>query len=80
MLFKCSKGKIKRLPNGDLISAYAYGDSQSKTVYDLKAQRERPAQDIFIRVSKDEGATWSEPVNISDTNRHMHIRCYNLMS
>ncbi|GGP57530.1 hypothetical protein GCM10009347_25070 [Shewanella algicola] len=71
-----AKGKIKRLPNGDLISAYAYGDSQSKTVYDLKAQRERPAQDIFIRVSKDEGATWSEPVNISDTARKTSKQSY----
>ncbi|GGP79347.1 choice-of-anchor O protein [Shewanella ulleungensis] len=64
-----SKGKIVRLPNGDLVSAYAYGNSQSQTVYDVKAQKEHPAQDIFIRVSKDDGISWSLPVNISDTAR-----------
>ena len=48
-----SKGKIVRLPNGDLVTAYAYGNSENKTIYDLKGQKERPAQDIFIRVSKD---------------------------
>lgn len=64
-----SKGKIIRLPNGDLVSAYAYGNSQNKTVYDLKAQKERPAQDIYIRVSKDDGVTWGQAVNISDTAR-----------
>ncbi len=64
-----SKGKIIRLPNGDLVSAYAYGNSEGKTIYDVKAQAERPAQDIFIKVSKDDGATWSEPTNISDTAR-----------
>jgi hypothetical protein len=71
-----AKGKIKRLPNGDLVSAYAYGNSDSKTVYDLKAQKERPAQDIFIRVSKDDGATWSAPVNISDTARRTSKQSY----
>ena len=64
-----SKGKIVRLPNGYLVTAYAYGNSDSKVVYDIKSQTERPAQDIFIRVSKDEGTTWSAPLNISDTAR-----------
>jgi len=52
-----SKGKIIRLPNGDLVSAYAYGNSESNFIYDVKTQKEQPAQDIFIRVSKDEGTT-----------------------
>ena len=71
-----SKGKIVRLPNGDLVTAYAYGNSENNAIYDVKAQAERPAQDIFIKVSKDDGATWSEPVNISDTARRTSKQTY----
>ena len=71
-----SKGKIIRLPNGDLVSTYAYGNSQNQTVYDVKAQKEHPAQDIFIRVSKDDGATWGQAVNISDTARKISKQSY----
>lgn len=71
-----SKGKIVRLPNGDLVTAYAYGNSASNVVYDVKSQTERPAHDIFIRVSKDDGATWSVPLNVSDTARKTSKQTY----
>lgn len=63
-----AKTKLIRLPGGTLVSTFSYGNADdNETVYDPKAQAERPARDIFVTVSTDDGANWSTPVNISDT-------------
>ena len=67
------KAKLVRLGNGMLISAFGDGVDASKIVYDLKADAERPARDIFIRtcasatVDCGSEANWSAPVNVSGT-------------
>ncbi len=67
------KAKLVRLGNGMLISAFGDGVDDSKIIYDLKRDAERPARDIFVRTcasaTVDCGieANWSEPVNISNT-------------
>ena len=63
-----AKTKLIRLPGGTLLSTYTYGNSRdNELVYDPKAQGERPARDIMVTVSNDDGANWSSPVNISNT-------------
>ncbi len=63
-----AKTKLIRLPGGTLVSTFSYGNADdSETVYDPKAQAERPARDIYVTVSTDDGANWSGPINISDT-------------
>jgi len=72
-----AKAKLVRLSNGSpthgrLISVFAdaWGDGANPmghTVYDVKADLERPARDIYIRYSDDDGVTWSAAVNISNT-------------
>jgi len=67
------KTKLVRLGNGTLISVFGDGVDSSKISYDLKADVERPARDIFIRTcptaSVDCSAeeNWSEPENVSGT-------------
>ena len=63
-----SKTKLIRLPGGTLVSTYGYGNPRdNEVVYDPKAQSERPAKDIFVTVSTDDGSNWSAPINISNT-------------
>jgi len=66
-----NKTKLVRLTSGRLVSVYGdYLDPEANTVYDVKAQAERPARDIFARycdANCDDIANWSEPVNISGT-------------
>lgn len=65
-----AKSKLIRLPDGKLVSTFAYGNDQdNETVYDPKAQAERAARDIWVTVSSDDGVSWSTPINISDTAR-----------
>jgi len=69
-----NKTKIVRLPSGRLISVYGdYLDPNDYTVYDVKADAERPARDLFVRTCESkttdcgEPANWSAAVNISNT-------------
>lgn len=75
-----SKGKLVRLVktmagarDGRLITVY--GDAASdEQVWDAKSGLHR-ARDLFVRYSEDEGATWSLPVNISNTAAHHSATC-----
>ncbi|MBW1874933.1 MAG: hypothetical protein JRI98_06020 [Deltaproteobacteria bacterium] len=67
-----AKTKLVRLGNGTLVAAY--GDAgTTENVYDVKAQAERPARDIFTTSCNannsdcGEVSNWSTPVNISGT-------------
>ncbi|AOY89522.1 hypothetical protein BKP64_15845 [Marinobacter salinus] len=66
-----NKTKLVRLTSGRLVTVYGdYLDPNDNTVYDVKAQAERPARDIFARYCDaecDDIASWSTPVNISGT-------------
>lgn len=66
-----AKVKINRTGSGKLV--VVYGDGAGGTVYDVKADAERPARDLFSRVcdakNTDCGdlANWSAPINLSNT-------------
>lgn len=66
-----SKPKIQRLSNGVIVAVW--GDGAGDTVYDVKADAERPARDIFARTcnSKTQDCTlpesWTAAVNLSQT-------------
>ncbi|WP_372994296.1 choice-of-anchor O protein [Marinobacter sp.] len=66
-----NKTKLVRMTNGRLVSVYGdYLDPSANTVYDVKAQSERPARDLFARYCDadcSQPGNWSEPVNISGT-------------
>ena len=72
---RAAKSRLVRLSNGTLVAAYcdAVADDPYNYVYDLKADVERPARDIFVRTCDSAGAdcadplNWTAPVNISDT-------------
>ena len=67
-----AKVKIVRLGNGTLVVAYADAGT-AEHVYDVKAQSERPARDIFVtRCNANANdcviaANWSAPSNLSET-------------
>ncbi|WP_145205438.1 choice-of-anchor O protein [Planctomycetes bacterium Poly30] len=75
-----SKGKLVRLVktmggarDGRLITVY--GDAAStEEVWDAKSGLHR-VRDLFVRYSDDEGATWTQPVNISNTAAHHSASC-----
>ncbi|MDO6441658.1 choice-of-anchor O protein [Marinobacter sp. 2_MG-2023] len=66
-----NKTKIVRMANGRLVSVYGdYLDPDSYTIYDVKAQGERPARDLFVRTCAadcDQAENWTAKVNISNT-------------
>ena len=72
-----AKIKLVRMSNGGathgrLVSVYSDGwaddaHPDGHIVYDVKARTERPARDIFVRYSDDDGVTWSDATNISNT-------------
>ena len=72
---RAAKSRLVRLSNGTLVAAYcdAVADEPANYVYDLKADVERPARDIFVRTCDSAGAdcadpgNWTDPVNISNT-------------
>ena len=74
-LDRAAKSRLVRLANGTLVVAYcdAVADDPANYVYDLKADVERPARDIFVRTCDSAGAdcadprSWTDPVNISNT-------------
>jgi hypothetical protein len=70
-----AKSRIVGLSSGVLVVAYndAVEDDPSTYVYDLQADAERPARDIFVRVCDSaaddciDPLAWSASVNISNT-------------
>jgi hypothetical protein len=71
-----NKSKISRLGNGRLLAVfgdyYKNEDGSFNTVYDVKAQAERPARDLFVRTCEagldcSIESNWSELQNISNT-------------
>ncbi|MCM5570147.1 choice-of-anchor O protein [Burkholderiaceae bacterium FT117] len=68
------KPKIQRTGDGTLVVAYGDSPEGAGLVYDVKAQVERVARDIFVRTCKpsadktcDNVADWSAAVNISNS-------------
>ena len=72
---RAAKSRLVRLANGTLVAVYcdAVADDPDNYVYDLKADVERPARDIFVRTCDSAGAdcadprSWTDSVNISNT-------------
>jgi len=72
---RAAKSRLVRLSNGTLVAVYcdAVADDPGNYVYDLKADVERPARDIFVRTCDSAGAdcadprSWTDSVNISNT-------------
>ena len=67
------KPKIRRLSSGDLVVVYGDTGTGANMVYDLTVDKERPARDLYVQYSQDDGATWSEPVNISRSGNSSSI-------
>lgn len=63
---------LSKTPNGTLEGRLVavFGDANgSELVWDPKSREHYP-RDIFVRTSDDEGATWTDAVNLSNTARH----------
>jgi hypothetical protein len=67
-----SKGKLVRLEYSDGMGGFdvvlvsVFGDAQGPDVWGADGSM-YPAKDLFVTRSTDNGATWSQPVNISNT-------------
>lgn len=67
-----SKGKLVRLeyPDGmggfEVVLVSVFGDAQGPDIWESDGTM-RPARDLFVTRSVDDGSTWSQPVNISNT-------------
>ena len=60
------KGKILRLTDGTLIVVYGDAVNAALLSWDFNGTI-RPARDIFLTYSKDDGASWTAPLNLSNT-------------
>jgi len=61
-----NKGKILRLIDGTLVAAY--GDAVDSNAKSWNYNGDiYSARDVFVTFSKDDGATWSTPLNVSNT-------------
>ena len=68
------KPKIQRLGDGTLVVAYGNSPAGAATVYDIKADAERTARDIFVKTCKpgasktcNNAADWSPATNVSNS-------------
>ena len=68
------KPKIQRAGDGTLVVAYGDAPSGAELVYDVKAEVERQARDIFVKTCKPDAtkscnnqADWSAPINVSNS-------------
>ncbi len=67
------KPKIQRAGNGILVAAYGDSPVGAGMVYDVKAQVERKARDVFVKTCNslttncDVKANWSAPINVSNS-------------
>lgn len=67
-----NKGKLVGLEYPDGMGGFedvllsVYGDAQGPDIWEFDGNT-RPARDIFVTRSTDGGATWSQPVNVSNT-------------
>ena len=73
------KPKIQRASDGTLVVAYGDAPVNTRLVYDVKAQVERPARDIYVKTCKpdlaavpaktcDVLADWSSAINVSQSS------------
>lgn len=69
------KPKIQRGSDGTLVVIYGDAPNNTRLVYDVMAQVERPARDIFVKTCKpdatrtcDSLADWTAAVNISNSS------------
>lgn len=67
-----NKGKLVELEYADGMGGFetvlvsVFGDAQGPDIWEYDGNI-RPARDIFVTRSTDNGATWSQPVNVSNT-------------
>lgn len=69
------KPKIQRAGDGTLVVVYGDAPDNTRLVFDVKAQIERPARDVFVKTCKPDAirtcdalADWSAAVNISQSS------------
>ena len=69
------KPKIQRAGDGTLVVVYGDAPDNNRLVYDVKAAKERPARDIFVKTCKpdttktcDKIEDWSAATNISQSS------------
>ncbi len=73
------KPKIQRAGDGTLVVIYGDAPDNTRLVYDVKAQVERPARDIYVKACKPDAAAvpprtcdaladWSAAVNLSQSS------------
>ena len=72
------KPKIQRASDGTLVVTYGDNPVGAGVVYDVKANAERPARDVFVKACKPDAtrscndlADWSAPVNLSNSALQM---------
>jgi len=75
------KPKIQRMGDGRLVVVYGDNTAGAGDVYDVKAQAERPARDVYARtcmpsstVSCNSPADWTAPVNLSNSAAQSSIQ------
>ncbi len=68
-----SAAKVKLVRQGNGLLVAVYNDAAGDAVYDVKAQGERAARDVFVRTCNasmsdcDDESEWSDAVNVSGT-------------
>ena len=62
-----NKVKLIRTPDGTLFSIYGDAQDVGMLAYDSKKRAARAPFDIVVSISTDDGESWSDPLNISNT-------------
>jgi hypothetical protein len=60
------KARLLRLTNGTLVVVWIQGAGPPDGAWNLDGSP-YPPHDVFIRISGDDGTTWSDPLNVSNT-------------